>query len=126
MVALGRSRLLRDIVGRADREHRAEGPRAEGGVSDMATTTRTTSLRETAAWADLEANAGEIGGTPLRELFADDETRGERLALEAEGLYLDYSKNRIPDETIRLLIALAEERGVAGRRDAMFRGEHIN
>jgi glucose-6-phosphate isomerase len=62
----------------------------------------------------------------LRELFAADPGRGERLTAEAAGLYLDYSKNRVTDETIRLLVALAEESGVPEHRDAMFRGEHIN
>ncbi len=83
-------------------------------------------LRECAAWGALEAHARELRATHLRDLFAGDPGRGERLALEAEGLYLDYSKNRITDETIRLLIALAVERGVAERRDAMFAGEKIN
>src|SRR6202020_2555394 len=62
----------------------------------------------------------------LRDLFAEDPGRGERLTAEAARLYLDYSKNRITDETLRLLLELAEESGVAERRDAMFRGEHIN
>ena len=62
----------------------------------------------------------------LRELFGDDPGRGERLALEAEGIYLDYSKNRITDETLRLLVALAEESRLRERIDAMFAGEHIN
>ena len=62
----------------------------------------------------------------LRQLFADDPGRGERLTAEGAGLYLDYSKNRITDETLRLLLQLARERGVAERRDAMFRGEKIN
>src|ERR671937_1647418 len=92
----------------------------------MATTTRTSSLRETAAWQALETHANEVRDLHLRELFAEDPNRGERLSLDAEGIYLDYSKNRIFDETVRLLIRLAEERGVAGRRDAMFRGEKIN
>jgi glucose-6-phosphate isomerase len=92
----------------------------------MATTTRPSQLRETAAWRSLEAHAGEIRGIHLRKLFADDAGRGERLTVEAEGIFLDYSKNRITDETLRLLIELAEERGVAERRDAMFAGEHIN
>jgi glucose-6-phosphate isomerase len=84
------------------------------------------SLRETAAWRALEENARHLRGLHLRDLFASDPERGERLALEAEGIYLDYSKNRITDETIRLLIQLAEERGVRERRDAMFAGEKIN
>jgi glucose-6-phosphate isomerase len=92
----------------------------------MATTTRTRSLRKSAAWLALETHAEKVRHVHLRELFADDADRGERLALEAEGIYLDYSKNRITDETIRLLIQLAEERGVAERRDAMFSGEKIN
>src|ERR671936_847213 len=92
----------------------------------MAITTQTSSLRHTTAWRALEAHAAEIRDLHLRELFADDPTRGERLRLEAEGIFLDYSKNRITDETLRLLLSLAAERGVAGRRDAMFAGEHIN
>jgi glucose-6-phosphate isomerase len=92
----------------------------------MATTTKPASLRQTPAWRALEEHAGELLGVHLRQLFADDPGRGERLTLEAEGLYLDYSKNRITDETIRLLLRLAEERGVAQRRDAMFAGEKIN
>jgi glucose-6-phosphate isomerase len=91
----------------------------------MATTT-TSQLRETAAWRALEEHAGEVRDRHLRELFAADPERGERLTAEAEGIFLDYSKNRITDETLRLLLRLAEERGVAERRDAMFAGEHIN
>jgi glucose-6-phosphate isomerase len=83
-------------------------------------------LRATAAWRALEVHFEEFRQVHLRELFADDPERGERLALEAEGLYLDYSKNRLTDETLRLLLQLAAERGVAERRDAMFAGEHIN
>jgi glucose-6-phosphate isomerase len=74
----------------------------------------------------LKRHYDEIAGRHLRELFADDPGRGERMCAEAAGLYLDYSKNRVTDETMRLLVALAEESGVAERRDAMFRGEHIN
>ena len=85
-----------------------------------------TPLRERTAWKALEVHHGEIAGRHLRDLFADDPDRGERLALEACGLYLDYSKNRITDDTLRLLIQLAEESGVAEHRDAMFRGEHVN
>jgi len=93
----------------------------------METTTATrASLPETAAWQALRAHYDQIRGTHLRELFAEDPGRGERLTLEAEGLYLDYSKNRITDETIRLLLQLAQERRVAERRDAMFAGEKIN
>ena len=83
-------------------------------------------LRERPSWKALEQHHAEIGGRHLRELFAEDPGRGERLTAEAAGLYLDYSKNRVTDETMRLLVELAEESGVAERRDAMFRGEHIN
>jgi glucose-6-phosphate isomerase len=85
-----------------------------------------TPLRERKAWQALERHHAEIAGRHLRDLFAEDPGRGERLTAEASGLYLDYSKNRVTDETMRLLIELAEESGVPQRRDAMFRGEHIN
>lgn len=84
------------------------------------------SLRQRDAWTRLNEHAVQITPVHLRELFARDPERGTRLRAHAEGLYLDYSKNRIDDETLRLLIALANECGVAERRDAMFRGEHIN
>jgi glucose-6-phosphate isomerase len=83
-------------------------------------------LRERAAWKALERHFEEIRGVHLRDLFAQDPDRGERLAIEAEGIYLDYSKNRITEETIRLLVALAEESGLPERIEAMFRGDPIN
>ena len=83
-------------------------------------------LRSRRAWQALERHHAEIGDTHLRDLFAGDPDRGERLTAEAVGLYLDYSKNRVTDETIRLLLELAEESGLTERRAAMFRGEHIN
>ena len=83
-------------------------------------------LRERKAWQALQRHYDEIAGRHLRDLFAGDPGRGERLTAEAAGIYLDYSKNRITDETMRLLVELAEESGVPERRDAMFRGEHIN
>ncbi len=86
----------------------------------------TTPLRQRLAWKALEQHYREIGGRHLRELFAEDPGRGERLAAEAAGLYLDYSKNRVTDETLALLAQLARESGVEERRDAMFRGEPIN
>src|SRR6267154_4383914 len=86
----------------------------------------TTPLRQRPAWKALEQHYSEISGRHLRELFAADPGRGERLTAEAAGLYLDYSKNRVTDETMRLLVELATESGVPERRDAMFRGEHIN
>jgi glucose-6-phosphate isomerase len=83
-------------------------------------------LRDRKAWQALERHHAQIGERHLRELFAQDPGRGERLTAEAAGLYLDYSKNRVTDETMQLLVELAEESGVPQRRDAMFRGEHIN
>jgi glucose-6-phosphate isomerase len=85
-----------------------------------------TPLRDRPAYQALERHHAEIAGQHLRDLFAADPARGERLVAEAAGLYLDYSKNRVTDETMRLLVDLAEESGVAQRREAMFRGEHIN
>ena len=78
------------------------------------------------AWRALVAHHAKIGQTHLRELFAADPHRGERFTLEAAGLYLDYSKNRINDETRRLLVALADECGLRARTTAMFRGDAIN
>ncbi len=83
-------------------------------------------LRETAAWKALEAHHAEVGDTHLRDLFDADSHRGKQMTAEGAGLFLDFSKNRITDGTLELLIALAEERHVADRRDAMFSGEHIN
>ena len=74
----------------------------------------------------LQRHYDEISGLHLRELFADDPARGERLNAEAAGIRLDYSKNRVTDETLRLLLELADDAGVAARRDAMFAGERIN
>jgi len=83
-------------------------------------------LRETPAWRDLERHHEEIGDAHLRDLFAADPQRGERLVADGAGLHLDFSKNRVTEETLLLLGELARERGVEERRDAMFRGEHIN
>ncbi len=79
-----------------------------------------------AAWAALERHRDELGPVDLRETFAQDPGRGERLTAEGAGLYLDYSKQLITDETVQLLLALADAAGVAARRDAMFAGEKIN
>jgi glucose-6-phosphate isomerase len=78
------------------------------------------------AWKALEDHFKSIQKRHLRDLFADDPKRGERLTLEALGIYLDYSKNRVTDETLKLLLQLAEESGLQARIDAMFRGEKIN
>jgi glucose-6-phosphate isomerase len=83
-------------------------------------------LLERPAWAALQNHHRQIAALHLRKLFADDPERGERLTLEAAGIYLDYSKNRVTDETLSLLVQLAEESGLRERIDAMFRAEHIN
>jgi glucose-6-phosphate isomerase len=86
----------------------------------------TTPLRQRPAWKALEQHYAEIAPQHLRDLFAADPGRGERLTAEAAGLYLDYAKNRITDETMALLVQLAQECGVEQRRDMMFRGDPIN
>ena len=83
-------------------------------------------LKESAAWGALRLHYEKIKAIHLRQLFAEDANRGQRFTAEGAGLYLDFSKNRITDETVRLLVQLARERGVEERRDAMFRGEKIN
>jgi len=85
-----------------------------------------TSPRERPAWMALERHQRDIAGHHLRELFARDPGRAERFAFEAAGLYFDYAKNRITDETMRLLLELASESGLRERIDAMFRGDRIN
>jgi glucose-6-phosphate isomerase len=83
-------------------------------------------ITECSAWQALQAHQRDMQGQHLRQLFADDPARGERLALQAVGVYLDYSKNRITDQTLRLLLALADEAGLEARIAAMFRGDRIN
>jgi glucose-6-phosphate isomerase len=82
--------------------------------------------RDRPAWRALEHHHAELANVHLRDLFSADPARGERMALEAAGLYLDYSKNRITDETLDLLVELARSSEVPRRRDAMFAGERIN
>jgi glucose-6-phosphate isomerase len=89
-------------------------------------TANITLLTDRPAWKALEKHRDKGRDLHLRKLFADDAKRGERLALEAVGIYLDYSKNRITDETLKLLLQLAEESALRGRIDAMFRGDKIN
>jgi len=84
------------------------------------------SLTGRPGWKALESHHQKVRELHLRQLFADDPKRGERLTTEAVGLYLDYSKNRVTDETLKLLFQLAEESGLRDRIDAMFRGEKIN
>src|SRR5215831_9316313 len=78
------------------------------------------------SWKDLESHYTKVSQQHLRELFAEDPERGEHMTAEAIGLFLDYSKNRITDETLKLLFRVAEEAGLQSRIDAMFRGEKIN
>ncbi len=83
-------------------------------------------LTDTPAWGALQAHYEKIKNIHLRQLFWEDASRADRFTAEGAGVYLDFSKNRITDETVRLLVQLARERGVAERRYAMFRGEKIN
>ena len=87
---------------------------------------RLKSFTRRSAWKALAANYKQVKEIHLRKLFADDPKRGERFTAEAVGVFLDYSKNRITDETLKLLLQLAEESGLRERIDAMFRGEKIN
>src|SRR5262252_8109164 len=89
-------------------------------------TARIQSLTARPAWKALEAHHRKVRGLHLRELFADDPKRGERMTAGAAGIFLDYSKNRVTDETLHLLLQLAEECGLRARIDAMFRGDKIN
>ena len=91
-----------------------------------ASVTSGTPLTGRPSWAALQAHRKAIDGIHLRQLFADDPSRGERLSAEALGIYLDYSKNRVTDDTLSLLLKLAEESGLKGRIVAMFSGEKIN
>src|SRR5215468_956137 len=86
----------------------------------------TPALRMRPAWTSLQKHYHDIESLHLRQLFAGDRMRGERLTAEAAGIYLDYSKNRITDETLRLLLQLTHESGLRERIDAMFRGDRIN
>jgi glucose-6-phosphate isomerase len=88
--------------------------------------TTVTPRTQVPAWAALGRHHAALRDLHLRKLFADDPGRGERLGAEAAGIYLDYSKNRITDETLGLLVSLAEESGMPDRREAMFRGQRIN
>jgi glucose-6-phosphate isomerase len=83
-------------------------------------------LRQLPAWRALTEHYEQVRGLHLRDLFAGDADRAERLTVEAPGLFLDYSKNRVTEETVRLLVELAEQVGLAERIEAMFRGERIN
>ena len=95
-------------------------------MAELSETPRTRSTSKHVVWQRLEDHHETMRGLHLRNLFADDPTRGERMTAEAAGVYLDYSKNRINDETLKLLVALAEQSGLRARIDAMFRGDKIN
>src|SRR4051812_43054951 len=87
---------------------------------------RSVALTSRPAWRALEAHFKTVKDVHMRKLFADDAKRGERMNIEAAGLYLDYSKHRVTDDTLKLLVSLAEECGLRERIDAMFRGDKIN
>jgi glucose-6-phosphate isomerase len=88
--------------------------------------TESTTDRQRAAWAALTTHHGKVKDVHLRQLFKDDPARAERMTLDAAGVFLDYSKNRATDETLRLLLGLAEASGLRERIDGMFRGDRIN
>src|SRR5579875_1189950 len=123
---------LREILERPAGPDRAEKRRAgtqggrKGSARMKAAASRQPDLRESPEWRALEKHWQTLRGTTLRQLFDADPKRGERLAAEGAGLYLDYSKNLVTRETLRLLQRLAKARGVFARRDAMFRGDRIN
>src|SRR5271163_4845791 len=92
----------------------------------MKTTTTIKSLTQYPAWKSLAAHNKQIQKLHLRKLFSGDAKRGQAFSVEAAGLFLDYSKNRITDKTLKLLLQLADESGLRAKIDAMFSGEKIN
>src|SRR5262249_1957733 len=118
---------LRSVLGRAAREHPSEVGGADGCRvrGDQMATTTTLPLRRRAAFRALESHHAEVGSLHLRDLFAADPTRGTRFTAGAGG-YRDYSKHRVTDETVELLVELADEAGLGERIGAMFRGDRIN
>ncbi|HTT18859.1 MAG TPA: glucose-6-phosphate isomerase [Candidatus Sulfotelmatobacter sp.] len=95
-------------------------------MASHAQTSASQTASKPSAWSALASHYNTASKLHLRQLFADDPKRGQRLGIEAAGLYLDYSKNRVTDETLKLLLQLAEESGLRARIDAMFRGDKIN
>src|SRR5690348_5692783 len=93
---------------------------------DTGNTMTKQTLTQLASWTALAKHADQIKATSLRDLFAQDPSRGESMTAEADGIFLDYSKNRLTTETLKLLMALANETGLQSKIDAMFRGEKIN
>ena len=108
------------------RDERAEESERMPQMAAPSQTSRNRSTSRPAAWQALADHYETMRGLQLRDLFADDPARGERMTAEAAGVYLDYSKNRINAETLKLLIELAQQAGLRARIDAMFRGEKIN
>src|SRR5215207_3953205 len=96
------------------------------GAASDSVTLPSVALTQRPQWKALQLHAQQIKGLHLRDAFSADPGRAERFSAEAAGLYFDYSKNRITDETVRLLLQLAEASGLRQRVDAMFRGERIN
>jgi glucose-6-phosphate isomerase len=113
-------------TGVQERPDHTGGPIHEGLVVTAGSSDQQISLTALPAWQALSAHAAQVRNVSLRSLFAGDPSRGVRFAVEAAGLYLDYSKNRITDETVHLLAGLAEACGLRERIEAMFRGERIN
>jgi glucose-6-phosphate isomerase len=109
--------------GNGSGEHRQT---ASAGCAGSGLTITRAQLTQRPAWKALEAHYQKIRGLHLRDLFSGDPKRAERMTVEGAGIYFDYSKNRITDETVTLLLQLAEESGLRSRIDAMFRGEKIN
>jgi glucose-6-phosphate isomerase len=133
-VPRGRQRLRRRVPPVGARRPPAARPPGGQPPTDESTcaersammATNKVPLTKRPAWKALQAHYRDVRGLHLRQLFADDPKRGERLTAEAAGIYLDYSKNRVTDETLKLLIELAEQSGLRGRIDTMFGGETIN
>jgi glucose-6-phosphate isomerase len=130
---MGRDRIEEAATNALDRKSaksnasaRRSPPEPDRGVSMNDVSSGITPLRAGAAWQALQDHFEKVGADQMRDLFAADQSRGERMSVLAAGLYLDYSKNRITDETIALLVTLAEERGLRERTEAMFRGDRIN
>src|SRR5262249_13430623 len=119
--------VVRQILERSHGRHRIQKRSIqEGWLEGTQMTARCPQLTDRPAWKALAAHQQKIRRQHLRQLFADDPKRGERFTAEGTGIYLDFSKNRITDETVKLLTQLADESGLRARIDAMFRGEKIN
>ncbi len=123
---LGGFRLWQDAGDRKTPAHISSEGAPPSSMEQTPSTTPSTRLTALPAWTALEAHRQEIQDVHLKTLFAGDPDRGKRLHLEAAGLYFDYSKQRITNETLSLLLRLAEEAGLRSRIDAMFSGEAIN